>query len=64
MDDGVRTRAAEGVLIMEVTIQFDADDNKDVQAKRAEIALLRQRITELRRDLSRLYGKKEDDTDE
>ena len=49
---------------MEVTIQFDADDNKDVQAKRAEIALLRQRITELRRDLSRLYGKKEDDTDE
>ena len=37
---------------------------EDLQAKSAEIAHLRQRITELRGDLNRLYGIKEDDTDE
>ena len=37
---------------------------EDLQAKTAEIAHLRKRITELRRDLNRLYGIKEDDEDE
>lgn len=36
----------------------------DMQAKTAEIAHLRQRIKELRSDLNRLYGIKEDDTNE
>lgn len=37
---------------------------EDLQAKTAEIAHLRQRIKELRGDLNRLYGIKEDDTNE